>query len=74
MTKALGLTLLAAFVFVSSSALAQGRTGMEGKRGMMGKRACTFQACFDRCIQLGGPNGSSLTNKHCGNRCRRRCT
>jgi hypothetical protein len=60
-------------------ALAAAGLWMASANGALAQRhagpACTFQKCFDRCIQNGGVGrgGSSRNTSACGNMCRRRC-
>ena len=48
------------------------QAGGAGRRGA--GSSCTFEACYAHCQRIGGPGGgSSLTTRHCSNRCYRRC-
>jgi hypothetical protein len=49
--------------------------GSQAAAGRSSGGSCTFEACYDRCQGVGGPaGGSSLTTRHCANRCYRRCS
>ena len=72
MTKLITFALIAVALSAATSAEAQTRRGKA--TAPQAKRACNFQACFERCIALGGLNGSPLSQRHCGNDCASKCS
>ena len=64
---------------LSVAAEAQAQRGGGGRRGggptgVSSANACTFSGCFDRCLRLGGCDGSNILARCCSRMCSNRCS